>query len=172
MSAMVSQSAAISPCGLYRYELRRVWDLSLPPAVFLMLNPSTADAEKDDATIRKCIGFAKRWGRGRLIVVNLFAFRSKDPKILSQYHAPLGPDNWKWIRAAADACAGHAVPLVLAWGGGVPKALRNHIPDVLGQLGSGFEMACLGTTKAGHPRHPLMLAYATRLGPWSLKCLT
>jgi hypothetical protein len=71
-----SKSATISQCGLYRYDLWRRWDSSIPGVAFIGLNPSTADAEKDDPTIRKCVAYAKKWGFGSLCMLNLFAFRA------------------------------------------------------------------------------------------------
>jgi hypothetical protein len=73
------KNALLSACGYYRYWLSREWDDSLPIVTFIMMNPSTADAFNDDATIRKCVGFAKAWGFGRIRVVNLFALRSREP---------------------------------------------------------------------------------------------
>ena len=66
-----TRSAVLSDCGNYRYQLHRTWDESLPKCMFMMLNPSTADADIDDNTIRRCIGFAKLWGYGGLMVGNL-----------------------------------------------------------------------------------------------------
>lgn len=76
------RSAVISKDGLYRYTLRRVWDESKPLLNFVLLNPSKADAETDDATVRRCIGFAKLWGFGGIVITNLYAYRSTDPKKL------------------------------------------------------------------------------------------
>jgi hypothetical protein len=64
----VKASATISRCGAYRYRLERQWDSEKAKVAFLMLNPSIADACQDDPTIRRCIGFARAWGHGGLIV--------------------------------------------------------------------------------------------------------
>lgn len=78
----MERAAEFSGCGRYRYSLRRRWADGGPPACWIMLNPSTADAEKDAPTIRRCIGFSKAWGHNALVVVNLFALRSTDPTAL------------------------------------------------------------------------------------------
>ena len=78
------KSAEISPCGLYRYSLTRKWEAWKGTVNFIMLNPSTADAQEDDPTIRRCIGFAKAWGYGGIVVTNLFAYRATNPKELKK----------------------------------------------------------------------------------------
>lgn len=84
--------ADISACGAYRYRLDRLGALLGRGAVnFVMLNPSTADAEQDDPTIRRCLGYAFRWGFARLIVTNLYALRSTDPRALWEHPDPIGP---------------------------------------------------------------------------------
>src|SRR5579859_5937119 len=88
--------ATFSACRTYRYRLWRSWEPRGSRCVFVGLNPSTADESTDDATIRKCVGFAKRWGFGAIEVVNLFAYagvRSTDPRSLLGVSDPVGPDN-------------------------------------------------------------------------------
>jgi hypothetical protein len=112
-----------------------------------MLNPSAADAEHDDPTIRRCIGFARRWGYGALDVVNLFAFRTHSPALLKRAADPVGPEN---DRHLAETVA-RASRVVAAWGchGGFDG--RN--TKVLPLLGN--SSVCFGLTRGGHPRHPL-----------------
>ena len=154
---------------MYRYRLWREWDPVLPSVLWVMLNPSTADAAADDPTIRKCVGFAKRWGCGSIDVVNLFAFRATDPRNLSKVDDPVGPRNAHTLRAAL--VADHGVKIV-AWGGSVKARQIRHFlegrvrrfREDVGHLG----FKCLGTTKFGQPRHPLMLAYVTPRIDWPL----
>lgn len=109
-------TADFSPDLSYRYRLTRTWDQCLvcnrPPAVFVMLNPSTADASLDDPTIRRCVGFAKAWGCPGLTVVNLYALRSADPKALWSHPDPVGPDNNRWISEVLLRAWRQRAPLV------------------------------------------------------------
>lgn len=99
-----AHDAVLSTCGRYRYRLTRTWSQNRPPATFIMLNPSTADAHEDDKTIRRCIGYARRWGLGGLVVVNLYGYRSTNPDELWKVEDPVGPDNDHHLRAVlADA---------------------------------------------------------------------
>lgn len=174
-------SAVISECGQYRYELRRVWDEALPVCTWIMLNPSTADAEQDDPTIRKCIGFTKQWchgterapGFGGIVVGNLFAFRSTDPRGLLGVSDPVGPENYKHLKAmlvyANENSGHHDHPVVLAWGRFPRTELHDKAARVMWDCWLRREtpgLFCLGRTKGGQPRHPLMLAYATPLEPY------
>ena len=152
-----ASSAVFSPCGAYRYRLDRRWDDGKCVA-FLMLNPSTADAEVDDPTIRRCVGFAQRWGYGRLIVVNLFALRSTDPRALARHTNPVGVENDYHI---IDAMR-EARECVCAWGCQqhltTPK-LKQRPESVLNMIRAHAPTVCLGLRKDGAPRHPLMLGY-------------
>lgn len=146
---MASEAAVISECGRYRYVLRRAWAVG-EPLVFVMLNPSTADALLDDPTIRRCIGFAKREGASGLSVVNLYAYRSTDPRRLWTVGDPVGPNNDDTLLLE---CVGRKV--VCAWGA---NARADRVGDVrtLLQL-CGADAWCLGTTNTGAPRHPLYI---------------
>lgn len=153
--------ATFSPCRGYRYHLWRSWGNRERRVAFVGLNPSTADETRDDPTIRKCIGFAKRWGFEAIDMVNLFAWRSTDPTGLRLVVDPVGPANDETLtRVLFDAAR-----VVLAWGSHAP--VRTLIAQRVAALSlthtlQGFT---LGRSKDGSPRHPLMLAYSTPLEP-------
>ncbi len=163
---LTPNTAVISECGLYRYRLTRTWDGSIRPAAFVMLNPSTADAATDDPTIRRCVGFAKSWGCGGIVVVNLFAYRATNPGAMRrQGPKAVGPDNDRYIREAITECA----PVVAAWGSHGCFLCRD---SAVGQLirCSGLPWPeCLGTTKHGSPRHPLYVPAIQTLEPWDVR---
>ena len=160
--------AEVSPCGRYRYWLWRRW---APPrgegrdrVLFVMLNPSTADAGVDDPTLRRCIAFARAWGFGSLEVVNLFALRSPDPDRLLRGGAAdpeaIGPDNDTHLVVAAN----RADVLVVAWGAHPAAAARR---DAVLELLRGRPLHCLGTTRGGEPRHPLYVRGDVRPRVWA-----
>lgn len=154
-------SAIISECGKYRYRLER--EIGDGPAVaWIMVNPSTADADTDDATIRKVIGFSRRLGFGRVIVGNLFALRATDVRELARATDPVGPQNAEYLEQIRNADA----TVIVAWGPTAkqPPAWRNRRWRTA--TAKFTNLMCLGTAKDGHPRHPLMLAYDTPLIPW------
>lgn len=147
----VESDALLSPCGTYRYVLRRTWDHSGEVVNFLMLNPSTADATVDDPTIRRCIRYARDWGYGGLVVTNLYALRATDPRDLWKHPAPIGPENdHHVIREAHDARL-----IVCAWG--EHGAKNGRAENVLWQLDleAITAMRCLKQNRSGQPVHPL-----------------
>lgn len=154
------KDAFISECGLYRYWLTRTWDESLPRLTFVMLNPSVADANIDDPTIRRCVGFARRDGYGGITVINLFAYRATDPKELE--NAARGIDI-EGLRNAfyhgyflGDAKLTSS-PIVCAWGAN--KAVGNSGNTFIDYARSKeVELVCLGQTKSGAPKHPLYIS--------------
>jgi hypothetical protein len=78
---MLEKDALIDKTETYRYWLLRRWGQNLGNLInFVMLNPSKADADIDDNTIRRCISFAKKWGFDGIYITNLFAFRTKKQK--------------------------------------------------------------------------------------------
>ena len=159
--------AKLSACGRYRYTLGRRWSWRGPLACWIMLNPSVADARKDDATIRRCIGFSKLWGCGGLIVVNLFALRSTDPGELYRADDPIGVDECdRHILEAASRCQVR----VAAWGAhGTFLGRDLRVKRLLESLDA-QPLHHLGLTKEGQPRHPLRLAKATPLLTYEWGC--
>lgn len=149
--------ATISADGAYRYDLTRTWaDRSRPGAhsrldrlaLWVMLNPSTADAEADDPTIRRVVGFTRREGLDGFAVVNLFALRASDPRALLRHPDPHGPENDSTIdRWLADP---RVTLVVFAWGS---TGNGTHLAAAAGWYG--HRTMCLGVTKDGRPRHPL-----------------
>jgi hypothetical protein len=153
----------ISACGKYRYHLSRtIGDGGGRHATFIMLNPSTADAEIDDPTIRKCVGFATRWDCRDLQVVNLFAYRTTRPAELGSAPDPVGPINQEYIRRTVAMANG---PIICAWGAHGGYLRQNE--TVLSWIGGLCVPMCLGVTKQGHPRHPLYVPYGTELRPFA-----
>jgi hypothetical protein len=150
--------AIISECGQYRYYLSRRWKEGGKVMIFIMLNPSTADASVDDATIRKCVGFANRAGCNAIEVVNLFGFRATKPADLWKARDPVGPDNMKHIRetiATPDAI------IVCAWGA---NASHEDAAEVMALLRHKRRQPYrLAMTNGGQPGHPLMLPYSSTL---------
>lgn len=136
----------------YRYRLSRIWEPSLPRLAFCMLNPSTADERVLDPTVRRCWGYAQSWQAGSLEIVNVFAYRSTDPRALKQVADPVGEHNDKAIIAAGQACD----LLVVAWG--THAHLHNRAQKVRELLArEQIPAVSLALTKDGQPRHPLYL---------------
>lgn len=156
------RSATFDPSGTYRYTLVREWG-DQPKLVWLMLNPSTADHEVNDPTVVRCRLRAMRAGYGGIVVVNLFALRATDPRELQVHPSPVGPLN---DDAITGSLLGGVGGLVVAWGAQPNIAARAR--DVLLRVEKlARQPLCLGTTKAGHPRHPLMVGYAQQLVPYA-----
>lgn len=160
-------SAILSPCKTYRYRLERDLGQPGPVGMFLWVNPSTADAETDDASSRKGIGFATRLGWSRYILVNPFAYRAKDIRDLRMARDPIGPDNDRHIEQAMRDADIH----VVGWGSlnKLPESLRGRWKDIVRISDRvGCKLYCIGTCDDGHPRHPLMTGYDTPMTEWQV----
>lgn len=152
-------TAVISDCGNYRYELRRVWDTKRPTLVTCMLNPSTADANKNDPTILRLIGFADRWRYGGIMVINLFTRRSSSPYnlryVLSEdEHGVDGPSAMQFWERAFNICIETGQPMLAAWGADGRWMERGARFTDLAQE-RGISLTCLNKTMHGFPTHPL-----------------
>lgn len=145
----VEGSDVMSKCLRWRYALTREWG-PRAPLVVIGLNPSTATATEDDPTVRRCIGFARRWGMGGLVMLNIFAYRATDPRELRRVTDPVGVRNNDALRVLTAG-----VPHVLcAWGShGAYRARGGFVAELLADR----PLRCFGRTKGGHPRHPLYL---------------
>lgn len=163
-------TAIISACGTYRYTLERpvrnhVLTAKPRTILWVMLNPSTADANQDDPTIRQCLAFSERWGFDRLLVGNLFAYRATKPTALWSAHKS-GTNIIGESAAKADEHLNHlanrADRVVIAWGAHAERMPEraNHVQSMLMR---GHELYALGWTKLGHPWHPLMRAHNLEL---------
>lgn len=158
-------SAVISPCGLYRSRLERVIGGDGPVAAILGVNPSTADATVNDATIRKDMGFARRHGWSRIIKGNKFEYRATDVKVLRTVADPVGPD----ADAHLASIMRDADVVVAAWGplAKLPPQLRTRWRRVVKIANEvGCDLMCFGTAQDGQPLHTLMLSYETPLIRW------
>ena len=149
------KGAVIDPTELYRYSLWREWNRNAPRVAFVMLNPSTADSDFDDTTIRRCIYFAKSWGYGSLEVVNLFAYRATEPEDLRHVKDPVGSENDRYLLEATE----RAARIIVAWG--KVGCQRHQDQAVLHLIADNHRLYCLGMTKDGHPRHPLYVGRNT-----------
>lgn len=165
MSNLLTQRTChFSPCRMYRYELRIIWDEARKPQMFIGLNPSTADEENDDPTIRRCIDYAQRWEAGGLVMTNACAFRATDPKVMLAHQGdPVGPENTtKYLERLAAGCQNKPIA---AWG-----KHANDVKNILWTAGRGHflknimgPLDCLRLNGDGSPAHPLYLP--ARLAP-------
>lgn len=156
----------LSDCGLFRYDLTRMWSHHAPLLLFMLLNPSTADHMRNDPTAKKCMGFARRLGYGGIRIMNLWAYRTKSPLILKQNGYLVGPHNQYWLENRLEE---HS-EVICGWGVNancvegkrrmweVEEAFRKH----------GVKMLALQVNDNGMPTHPLMLPYSCTTIPYSL----
>lgn len=161
---MSGGAALFSPDRAYRYLLRRRIGGARGRLLFVMLNPSKADETRDDATIRRCVGFAERWGYGDMEVANLFGLMATDARELLRCDDPVGAGNDAAIRAALA----RADRVVLAWGDHAAHPKHRARTEVVMRM---IREACMpyrigGLTGRGQPRHPLRLSYDARLVPY------
>lgn len=161
---LTTSDAVISDCGRYRYWLTRAWGDG-PLVTFVMLNPSIADAARDDPTIRRCVGYARTWGYAGLAVVNLYALVATNPRALWVADDPVGPENDQWLKHAATRAASDDSLIIAAWG-------ANARPErVVAAQSLPFmdRLSALTLTKAGQPGHPLRLKADLRPTPFGVR---
>lgn len=162
----MTRTAVFSPCGLFRYELGRVWDKRKSLLVYVLLNPSKADEQEDDPTTRRCIGFAKHGGYGGIHMVNLFGYIATYPDHLRGRTRSgmdcVGPEN-----DAAIVRATGMGRLVAAWGL-CPSWAEARVAYVMRSLITpAVTLHALGVTRDGHPRHPLYCPGDSKFEVWT-----
>ncbi|GAA3917662.1 DUF1643 domain-containing protein [Microbacterium invictum] len=146
-------SATADIQGDYRYSLTRVWNDSVPQVTYVLLNPSTADGYELDNTLKRCVSFAKGFGFGGMKILNLYAFRTKSPKIMLAAKDPVGPETDRELAAATGT-------VIAGWGTNAEPARVLHALTLLPQLHA------LAITKDGHPGHPLYVHSSAQLVEW------
>jgi hypothetical protein len=164
---IIERNAMFSPCRKWRYWLTRIWDDELPLCGLVGLNPSIADEKSDDATIRRCVSFAKQWGNGGMVMLNLFAIVATDPKrLVAGGEDLIGKENDRWLKHYANRCD----PMFVAWGNLSKSSFRTRALAVRSILDE--PLWCLGLTTTGFPRHPsriekepMPIRFARMLGP-------
>ena len=176
---LMKMTAKFSSCNRYRYKLGRYWDNTKPRVIFCLLNPSTADAYKNDPTIRRCINYAIRWQYGGLEILNIFAYRATNPKdMLSSPIDPVGEYNHDAFKQAIKQTRDHFNEIneyendyynprvICGWGThGTHQDQGEHALDWLEREGA--TILALDTTKAGLPKHPLYLKADLLPSPYS-----
>jgi hypothetical protein len=161
MSERVKDTGAtFSPCRRYRYSLWRTWS-DVPPALFVLLNPSTADEVTNDPTVERCERRARMMGFGGLVVCNIFAFRATDPRVMKAEPKPVGPENDLAILEHAR----QASIVICGWGTHGAHLRRGAQVKNFLEF-NGIKLHLLGLTKDGHPQHPLYIGYDVRPRSW------
>lgn len=156
-------TAIYSDCEKYRYSLTRIWDQTGKRVHFIMLNPSTATEVQNDPTVERCERRARALGFGSFTVTNIFAWRDTDPRKMKAALDPVGPENDDAILQASQ----HADQIIAAWGThGAHKMRGAAVQATLAKLGK--PIYHLGLSKAGHPKHPLYIAYAQTPQLWNI----
>ncbi|SDQ33247.1 DUF1643 domain-containing protein [Leucobacter chromiiresistens] len=151
MTEFITATADIR--GDYRYSLTRVWDETLPKLTYILLNPSTADATKLDNTLKQCVKISKFNGFGGLLILNLYAYRATEPKVMKAAADPIGPENDQFLAAATGTIVG-------GWGNNADFARANFVRSMHPN------MKALKINGTGHPKHPLYVSETTRLIDW------
>ena len=151
-----SNGAEFSPDRMYRYVLWRSWEPEKEHVMFIGLNGSTADEFKNDPTIRRDIGFARAWGYGGIYKLNLFGYRTIEPKVMKKALDPIGPENDVYLRyyGSLTGCR------VACWGN--HGSFMGRDKEVI-EMFKGLPLYSFGLTKTGQPKHPLYLPKTARL---------
>ena len=168
MTDTIVRTAALSKDGVYRFALSRSFKPGSKSMIWIMLNPSTADAEVDDPTIRRCMGYAQDWGFDSMTVVNLFPLRATDPKELTTHTEPKDILKLNLGYIESECYWSQPSLVVAAWGTHGALLRRNKL--VIDRLTAlGVSLHVLGLTEDRHPKHPLYLKKDLKPVLWSGK---
>lgn len=161
--------ALFCPMGCHRYGLGRIWNPSRSVIVWVMLNPSTADAFRLDPTVSRCRRRAESWMAGGIVVLNAFGLRSTDPDVLRDHGDPVGCDNDAVIRWLLGPDGPYTVArVILGWGADNTLVKTGRGAAMLTLLRElDVRPACLKVTKGGHPQHPLYVGYRHQPVPFT-----
>jgi hypothetical protein len=160
--SQINIGAKFSPCKKYRLQLWRIWDDHLPKIMFIMLNPSSADAKRDDPTIRRCINFTKKWGYGGIYVGNLYPLISPKPKLLLRSSSVYHLDNKSNLNEMAKKCT----RIVCAWGNFLVIKKLGFPDDFFLELKD--KLYYISISKNKTPKHPLYLSGNLEMKKWLL----
>lgn len=143
----MEKNAKFSDCGKYRFWLSRTWDDSLPKLQLIGLNPSTANAIDDDATIESIIRIAKSNWYGGIVMTNLFAYIATKPEDLIIDPEFQSKNNFV-LKAVKIDCD----DVCFCWG--AFKVAKQRALEVIAMF---EDPICFAKNKDGSPRHPLYL---------------
>lgn len=157
--------AIFSPCMAYRYWLEWRWS-DAPAMIVWMLNPSTADHQKLDPTIAGLVKRAKAWGYGAVIVINLFALRATDPRVMKASAEPIGPVNDQITEIALARSFDSGFPIICGWGNHGSHLGRDGWARSLAKR-LDVPLAAFNITGDGQPQHPLYISHDVRPQRWT-----
>jgi len=153
VNSLLKNGAIFSKCSRYRYALWRIWDPDGSSIMFIGLNPSLADECHDDQSIRRITSFAKEWGYGKILVLNLFARITPYPKQLFVDHDPVGPKNSYYLKHFGGLCD----EVVFCWGAFDTRGRAHRVKRMF------TKAKCIQLNKDGSPRHPLYVSSKEQL---------
>lgn len=153
MNTYLATDAVFSDCSRYRWLLMRRWNEGSKICMFIGLNPSTADYSNDDPTVSRCVGFARKWGCSAMYMMNAYAFRATDPKVMKRQSDPVGQQCDEHLKAISASCS----IKVACWGAHIETYRQTELKRMIPGL------KCFGLTAKGYPKHPLYLSKDSQL---------
>lgn len=157
----ILRDAKLSPCGEYRYWLSRVWDIKKPLVLFVGINPSTANAERDDITVKKLIHYCNDWGYGGFYIINLYGYITSTPDFLRSVSDPIGKENYRIIRKLLNR---EWAKIIFMWGSNGKALDYRDIIDIVGLFKDKKDLVyCFSKNRDGGPTHPGRLSYDVKL---------